>query len=60
MSCRHYPSCSAYAVEAIDEWGPFKGWWLAVKRISRCHPWGTSGIDPVPRKHKHENTSEKK
>jgi len=49
-SCRHYPTCSHYAVEAINEWGPIKGWWLALKRIARCHPWGTSGIDPVPKK----------
>ncbi|NNE56180.1 MAG: membrane protein insertion efficiency factor YidD [Flavobacteriales bacterium] len=49
-NCRHEPTCSNYAVEAIKIWGPLKGWWLAIKRIGRCHPWGTSGYDPVPEK----------
>lgn len=49
-SCRHYPTCSSYAGEAVREWGPWTGSWLALKRISRCHPWGTSGFDPVPKK----------
>ncbi len=48
--CRHIPSCSQYTIEAINEWGPFKGTWLGIKRISKCHPWGTSGYDPVPKK----------
>ncbi|MBL7873543.1 MAG: membrane protein insertion efficiency factor YidD [Cyclobacteriaceae bacterium] len=48
--CRHTPSCSQYAIEAILEWGAFKGLWLGMKRIGRCHPWGTSGYDPVPKK----------
>jgi hypothetical protein len=47
-SCRHYPSCSQYTIEAIKIHGILKGSWLAIKRISRCHPWGTSGYDPVP------------
>lgn len=47
-TCRFTPTCSQYAVEAIRKHGPFKGFWLAVKRISRCHPWGGSGYDPVP------------
>lgn len=47
-SCRYVPSCSEYAVEAIQKHGPFKGGWLAIKRISRCHPWGGHGYDPVP------------
>lgn len=48
-SCRHTPSCSNYTIEALREWGAVKGTWLGVKRIARCHPWGTSGYDPVPR-----------
>jgi len=47
-SCRHIPSCSNYAIEAIDVHGIFRGGWLSLKRIARCHPWGTSGYDPVP------------
>jgi len=46
--CRFTPTCSAYAVEAIRKHGPFKGLWLAIKRIARCNPWGGSGYDPVP------------
>ena len=49
-SCRHNPTCSTYAIEALKVHGPFRGMWLAVKRISRCHPWGTHGYDPVPPK----------
>ncbi|MBU2650605.1 MAG: membrane protein insertion efficiency factor YidD [Bacteroidetes bacterium] len=47
-SCRHLPTCSEYAVESLKKHGIFKGLWLSVRRISRCHPWGTSGFDPVP------------
>ena len=47
-SCRYSPTCSQYSIEAINKHGPFKGSWLAVKRISSCHPWGGSGHDPVP------------
>ena len=47
-SCRFNPTCSNYAIEAINKHGPFKGLWLAIKRISKCHPWGDSGHDPVP------------
>lgn len=47
--CRYYPTCSAYALEAIDEHGAWRGSGLALKRICRCHPWGGAGLDPVPR-----------
>ena len=46
--CRFTPTCSQYAVEAIQKYGPFKGSWLSFKRILKCHPWGGSGYDPVP------------
>jgi putative membrane protein insertion efficiency factor len=46
--CRHVPSCSTYALEALETHGPVKGTWLGVRRLLRCHPWGTSGYDPVP------------
>ncbi len=47
-SCRFTPTCSQYGVEAIKKYGPFKGAWLTVKRIAKCHPWGKHGHDPVP------------
>ena len=46
--CRFTPTCSNYALEALKKYGVFKGTWLAVKRISRCHPFGGHGYDPVP------------
>ena len=49
-NCRFHPTCSAYALEALEKHGAFKGAWLAIKRIARCHPWGGSGIDNVPDK----------
>ncbi|MFN8776895.1 MAG: membrane protein insertion efficiency factor YidD [Flavobacteriales bacterium] len=53
QNCRHYPTCSQYMLEALDEWGPWKGGWMGLRRLLRCHPWGTSGIDPVPRRSAH-------
>ena len=47
-SCRFDPTCSNYFIEALKIWGPFKGFWLGIKRISKCHPWGAFGYDPVP------------
>jgi putative membrane protein insertion efficiency factor len=46
--CRYTPTCSHYALEALQKHGPVKGLWLAIKRISSCHPWGGHGYDPVP------------
>ncbi len=47
-ACRYTPTCSQYGVEAIKKYGPFKGGWLTLKRLARCHPWGGHGHDPVP------------
>jgi putative membrane protein insertion efficiency factor len=49
-ACRHYPSCSAYAFEAVEKWGVGKGVRLALGRLLRCRPWGSFGYDPVPEK----------
>lgn len=46
--CRFHPSCSAYALEALEKHGARRGSWLAVKRVGRCHPWHEGGLDPVP------------
>jgi putative membrane protein insertion efficiency factor len=53
-SCRYNPTCSNYMIEAIKTWGPLKGSWLGIKRISSCHPWGGTGHDPVPKKQANE------
>lgn len=47
-ACRFTPTCSQYAQQAIRKYGPFRGGWLALRRILRCHPWGGGGYDPVP------------
>lgn len=49
-NCRYEPTCSHYMIGSIQEWGVFKGVWLGLKRIGRCHPWGGYGWDPVPKK----------
>ncbi len=46
--CRYHPSCSAYALEAVQTHGGLKGGWLTLRRLGRCQPWGGTGIDPVP------------
>jgi uncharacterized protein len=46
--CRFTPTCSQYTLQALKKYGIFKGGWLGIKRISRCHPWGGQGYDPVP------------
>ncbi|MGH6974927.1 MAG: membrane protein insertion efficiency factor YidD [Stellaceae bacterium] len=48
VNCRYWPSCSHYAAEAVHVHGAARGTWLALKRVGRCHPWGGSGVDPVP------------
>ncbi|WP_353343350.1 membrane protein insertion efficiency factor YidD [Litorivita sp. NS0012-18] len=50
FNCRYQPTCSAYALEALQKHGALKGGWMAAKRIGRCNPWGNCGYDPVPDK----------
>ncbi len=50
--CRYLPTCSQYAIDALRTHGALRGTWLAMHRIGRCHPWGSSGYDPVPEKHR--------
>jgi putative membrane protein insertion efficiency factor len=45
--CRYDPTCSQYAIDAVNKYGPIKGSWQAIKRIARCHPWGRGGYDPA-------------
>ena len=56
-SCRHLPTCSQYAIEALELYGPYKGLWLTAKRVLRCQPWGTKGYDPVPQLLTSENNT---
>ena len=48
QKCRFIPTCSQYGIEALKKYGPFKGIWLTIKRVAKCHPWGGHGYDPVP------------
>jgi len=56
-NCRFDPTCSSYTIEALQTHGLFKGAWLAAKRIGRCHPWGGSGYDPVPKNNRDDDES---
>jgi putative membrane protein insertion efficiency factor len=48
--CKFVPTCSEYMIQAVHEWGPLRGVWIGLKRLTRCHPWGPGGIDPVSRR----------
>ncbi len=60
VNCRFEPTCSSYAIEALQRYGAFRGTVLAAKRIGRCHPWGHSGYDPVPGKEAGEDEDKKR
>jgi putative membrane protein insertion efficiency factor len=58
QNCRFYPSCSSYAIEALQTHGALRGSWLAARRLCRCHPWNAGGVDPVPpNRHKHSHSA---
>jgi len=54
-SCRFYPTCSSYTLQALETHGALKGGWLGLKRFARCHPWNDGGFDPVPGTHTHHH-----
>ncbi|MEJ6692447.1 MAG: membrane protein insertion efficiency factor YidD [Saprospiraceae bacterium] len=54
-TCRFQPTCSYYMIDAIKQWGILRGTWMGLKRISRCHPWGSSGYDSVPKNSKNKS-----
>lgn len=58
--CRFQPTCSQYTVGAIMEWGILRGTWMGMKRISKCHPWGPHGHDPVPKRNESISPKESK
>ena len=58
--CRYFPTCSEYALEALETHGVMHGLWLSIKRIARCHPWGSHGYDPVPNKQNPKKSSIKR
>ena len=57
-TCRYQPTCSYYMIDAINQWGILRGTWMGLKRISRCHPWGSTGYDPVPNNPKRESNQD--
>ncbi len=60
-TCRYQPTCSAYMIDALKEWGLIIGLYIGIRRILRCHPWASSGYDPVPtKKDKNAKATEKK